>query len=309
MRSSRLPIQLGTIIAMFIMVAGLFGVYRAQAGTGLTIQPIKISQTLKAGDATSGTILLSNASPEDVAVDITIQDFIPLAGADSFQFVSRAPGVTTVRDWITIKSPTHFVFKPNETKQIPYSIVAPKDAEPGSHFGVIFFKATRVADLDAQIKVGTQVGVLTFVTVPGKFEQKGNITDLTAPSFVQTGPVEFDLTFENTGTVHFEPKGSIDITNMFGSKIASVPIEGYAVLPTGVKKMNFAWRVSGLLLGKYNAVASVYDLDGNLLSTKSVSFFALPIWYAVGFIVVILIIFLVIWFFKTKLKISVSLKK
>lgn len=305
----RLITRSGLMIAVLVaLVLGSFAM-TAQAATGLTIQPIKVSQTMKPGTSVSGTILLSNASSEDVIVDVSVQDFIPTAGTETFQFVGRAPGVTTVRDWITVKGPQQFTFKQGESKQIEYVIDAPQDAEPGSHFGVFFFKATKASEAESQIKVGTQVGVLAFVTIPGKFEQKGTILNFSTNRFVQKGPVDFSLEFENTGTVHFEPKGMIDITNIFGTKVGSVPIEGYAVLPTGVKKLGFSWNVVGLLLGKYNAVASIYDTEGNLLSSSSTTFYAMPVWYIVGFVVTVLILFLVIRFIKSRFKFSISLKK
>jgi hypothetical protein len=297
------------IAAAVALSAALLLPVSSFASTGLTIQPIKISQTMKPDSSTSGQIQLSNASAEDVVVDISIQDFVPTSGTESFQFVGRAPGVTSVRDWITINSPLEFTFKPNESKQIPYTIKAPADAEPGSHFGVIFFKATNAADKDSQIKVGTQVGVLTFVTIPGKFEQKGEIASFTAPTFVQSGPVNLEMMFSNTGTVYFEPKGTIDITNMFGSKIATVPIGGYAVLPTGLKKMDFPWNVKGFLLGHYKATAHVYDTDGNEIATATASFWAVPIWYLIGFIVVLAIFFFIINFLRTRVSFSIKPKK
>lgn len=293
-------------LAIFATASLFAGI--AHAATGLTIQPVKISQQLNPGQSVDGTILLTNASSEDVVVDVNIEDFVPTAGTETFQFVGRAPGVTSVRDWISIEGPAHFDFKQGESKEISYTIKAPTDAEPGSHFGVLFFKATNAADAGAQIKVGTQVGVLAFITIPGKFEQKGVISDFRSASFVQSGPVHFDLSFQNTGTVYFEPKGTIDISNMFGSKIASVPIEGYAVLPTGVKTMGFDWNVKGFLLGKYKAVASIVDTDGNVLTTQTTSFYAVPVWYIVGFIVILLLIFFVIRFLRKKVSFSVKLK-
>ncbi len=297
------------LIAGIALIACVVPLSQARAGTGLTIQPVKISQTLTPGEGNSGKILLTNASEDDVSVDIDVQDFIPTAGTETYQFVGRAPGVTTVRDWITIETPLHFTFKKGESKDISYTIKAPANAEPGSHFGVLFFKATRVSDLQSSIKVGTQVGVLVFVTIPGNFEQKGTISEFTTQPFVQRGPIPFSFKFENTGTVHFEPKGTIEITNMFGAKVGSVPIEGYAVLPTGVKKMSFQWLTSGFLLGKYKAVASVYDGENNLLSSQSTSFYAFPIWYIIGFIIAVIILFLLISFIKSRIKFSVSLKK
>ena len=284
--------------------------FSVHAGTGLSIQPVKVSQTMKPGSEISGKVLLTNVSDDDVRVYLSIQDFIPTAGTESFQFVGRAPGVSTVRDWIKFdNTKDDILLKKGEARDMEYTIKAPLNAEPGSHFGVLFFKAVRAADADAQLKVGTQVGVLVFVTIPGKFEQQGKIKEFSAPSFLQMPPVPFTVNFENTGTVHFEPKGVIEISNLFGTKVGSVPIEGYAVLPTGVKAMHFDWRVAGFLLGKYSAVASIYDVDGNLLSSKSTQFWVVPIWYTAGFIVTLLIVFIVVRFIKKRVKFSVSLKK
>ena len=277
-------------------------------GIGLTIQPVKISQTLTPGDTATGFIHLTNASDADVKVDVSVQDFIPVAGAESIQFVSRAPGITTVRDWITIGGADNFIFKKGESRDIDYKITAPKNAEPGSHFGVAFFKATKLSSSTDQLKVGTQVGMLVLVTIPGNHLQKGIIHDFTAPKFLQKGPVPFVINFENTGTVHFEPKGEITIKNMFGKQVGTVPIEGQIVLPTGVKDLRMQWDVGSFLLGKYTALATIKDGDGNTLTSKEVSFWVFPIWYIIGFLVALIVIFYILRFFKRRVRFSVSLK-
>lgn len=278
------------------------------ANTGLTIQPVKASFEIPAGENREGSIILTNASDEDIQVELSIEDFIPLAGGDSVQFVSRAPGVTTVRDWITVQGEHPFVFKVGESRRIPYTITAPSDAEPGSHFGVIFFKATRLEDAEAQLKVGTQVGMLVFVTVPGDFVQSGKIGTFSAPRFVQHAPVGFELLFENTGTVHFEPKGTITITNIFGTTVGEIPISGQVVLPTGVRTMKFSWDTKGLLLGIYTARAVVYDGEGNELTSNETSFIAFPLWYAFGILVSIIVLFGIIHFIRTRVSFSVSIR-
>jgi hypothetical protein len=172
----------------------------------------------------------------------------------------------------------------------------------------MFFKATDLTEDDAQIKVGTQVGVLVFITVPGNFQQKGEIRSFTAPSFSQKGPIPFELSFENTGTVHFEPKGSIKITNMFGKEVGMVPIEGQVVLPTGIKNLKFEWAPDGLLLGRYAAVASVSDGEGKLLTSQKAVFYVIPVWYILAFLLLLIIVFFIIKMIKSRVKISVSLK-
>jgi hypothetical protein len=277
------------------------------AGTGLSIQPVKASYTLKPGESVTASILLTNQSDEAVNIDMKVEDFVPVAGGDTISFVGRAPGLTTVKDWVTLDKKTSFIFNKGESKQIPFTVKVPLNAEPGSHFGVAFFKATRVSELQAQLKIGTQVGMLIFITVPGNHLQSGKIVDFSAPRFLEQGPVPFIMKFENTGTVHFEPKGEVVVKNMFGKDIAHVPIEGEVVLPTGIKRIVSNWNVTGFLLGYYKAVANVRDGEGNLLSSQVTGFYVIPVWYILGFIAVLLLIYFLIKFIRRRVKISISL--
>lgn len=289
------------------LVWAVFPTLQAHAATGLTIEPVKISHTLEAGKTISGVIKLTNASEEDqVQVDMKVEDFIPTAGAEGLQFVGRAPGVTTVRDWVELEGPSTFVFKRGESKLIPYTITAPAGAEPGGHFGVAFFKASKI-DSKEQLRVGTQVGVLIFVTIPGESLLKGRILDFSAPAFVTGGPVSFAMRFENTGTVHFEPKGAIVIKDLLGRKVGTVPIEGNVVLPTNIKELRYQWSNRGFMLGRYTAEASVIDGSGALLTAQKASFWAFPVWYIAGFLASIVILFFLLKFLRSRLKISISL--
>lgn len=278
------------------------------AATGLTIQPIKIVETLHAGESTSGNILLTNASDGPVDVEISKQDFVPVSGAEGIQFVGRTAGITSVIDWIKVDGKITTTFEKGQSREISYTITAPPNAEPGSHFGVILFKATPKSEGGASLKIGTQVGVLVLVAIPGNHLQKGRILNFSTEKFLQSGPVLFSINFENTGTVHFEPRGNIAISNMFGQKIADVPIEGQVVLPTNVKTLTEQWNVSGILLGRYTAVATIVDGDGNTLTSESVNFWVVPIWYAVSFIFTLVILFFIIRFIKTRVKISIVSK-
>lgn len=287
--TNTLLVALAISAACFSLVA-----VPAHASTGLTIQPIKISLTLRPGETATSTILLTNASDSDVSVSETLQDFIPVAGAEGIQFIGRTEGVTTVRDWITLPGGgTDFLFKKGASREVEYRITAPPDAEPGSHFGVIFFKASDPS-ATGSLKVGTQVGVLVLVTIPGAHLQKGNIISFVAPWFTAGGPVPFTLRFQNTGTVYFEPKGQITITNMLGQKVGSVPIEGQVVLPTGVKDLHFDWQGDGLLFGQYRAAATVVDGDGNALTSREVTFYAAPLWYIGFFLFSVLVLFFIV---------------
>jgi hypothetical protein len=299
--------QKGAILLVLVSIFALAG--KVQAGSvGLSIQPLKITHTLKAGEFVSGVIQIANASDGAVNVETKTEDFIPLAGTYNIQIVQRAPGISTVRDWITLDAPKSFVLGRGAAKDVPYTIKAPLDAEPGGHFGVALFKATDIKE-GQQLKVGTQVGMLLLVTVPGSRLEKGNVLEFSGPFFVKKSPIDFIIKFENTGTVHFEPKGTITITNIFGKEIGSVPVGGQVVLPTGVRDLVASVNFDGVLAGRYRATLKIFDGEGNEIVTRSHAFYAFPLWYAIAFLVTVVALFFGIKLLKKNIKISISRNK
>lgn len=293
-----------TLLAVFFAFSG-----RASASTGLSIQPLKVTHTLSPGEEASGVIQITNAGDEAVNVETKVEDFVPLAGTYQIQFVGRAPGISTVRDWITLDAPKSFVLAKGAAKNVSYTIKTPPNAEPGGHFGVAFFKASELPKGGQQLKVGTQVGMLILVTIPGSHLEKGNILDFTGPLFVQKSPINFTIKFENTGTVHFEPKGAITIANMFGKEVGSVSVGGQVVLPTGVKDLAVSVNFDRVLLGRYKANLKMFDGEGNELTARSIAFYAFPLWYVIAFLIAVAVLFFGIRFLKKNIKISVSRNK
>ncbi len=307
-RKKLLALRGGTILLLLVSV--FVFVNNAHAGSvGLTIQPLKVSHTLNPGESVSGVVQITNASDSAVNVETKIEDFVPLAGTYNIQIVQRAPGVSTVRDWITLDAPKSFTLGKGVAKDVPYTIQAPPNAEPGGHFGVALFKASELPKGGQQLKVATQVGMLILVTVPGSRLEKGNILDFTGPLFVQKGPINFKIKFENTGTVHFEPKGKITITNMFGREVGTVLVGGQVVLPTGVKDLVASVNFDGVLLGRYKATLKMFDGEGNELTAQSIAFYAFPLWYVVTFLITLIVLFFGIKFLRKNIKISISRNK
>lgn len=287
-----------------------FPLLYVHANVGLSIQPVKVSHTLRPGEVVSGEISLINTSDTDVVVETKVEDFIPDSGTSGVQFVGRAPGGTTVRDWIFLGGQKFITFKKGESRSVPYTITVPKNAEPGSHFGVAFFKALPAGVSGDQLRVGTQLGMLIFVTVPGNFKQTGVINSF-APvsSFYQSGSIEFNIAFQNTGTVHFEPKGTILIKNIFGSEVAKIPVEGQVVLPTGVRNIKALWIPTSLLLGRYTASLVLFDGAGKEISAAPTAVYGFPVFWTLCFVVIFFVFYFGLRFLRKKISFSVSLKK
>lgn len=298
-------------LAMILAIIGVFAfASETRAGsTGLSIQPLKVTHTLNPGEEVSGVIQITNASDDAVNVETKVEDFVPLAGTYNIQIVQRAPGISTVRDWITLDAPQSFALAKGAAKDVSYTIKAPSKAEPGGHFGVALFKASELPKGGQQLKVGTQVGVLVLVTVPGSRLEKGRVLDFSGLKFVKKSPVDFVIKFENTGTVHFEPKGTITITNMLGKEIGSVGVGGQVVLPTGVKDLVASVHFNGVLVGRYAAHLKILDGEGNEIASESFAFYAFPLWYAIAFFVTVIVLFFGIRFLRKNVKISIAKNK
>lgn len=294
------------VCAMLPLLTALFtfSLDAHAANIGLSIQPLKAIHTLNPGESVSGNVQVINAGDSAVTVETKIEDFVPLAGTYQIQFVGRAPGISTVRDWITLDVPKSFVLAKGERKDVSYTINTPANAEPGGHFGVAFFKTSELSKNAQQLRVGAQVGMLILVTIPGSHLEKGNVLDFTGPFFVKKSPIHFTVKFENTGTVHFEPKGTISITNMFGKEIGMVPVNGQVVLPTGIKDLVASVDFGGVLIGRYTAHLKMFDGEGNELTAKNISFYAFPLWYAIAFLITTLALFFGIRYVKKNIKIS-----
>lgn len=189
---------------------------QVHANQGFTIFPAKLSLTIDKGGAQENFIKVTNAGDSAVGVKVEVQDFVPTAGASGFNFVAKAPGITSLVDWIDIDRSV-FNLRPNESRDVPFTVRVPKDASPGSRFAVVFFATG--ASGGSQLNVSARVGALVFLTIPGDFKQTGEISNFRSPKFTfKKETINFDFDFTNTGTVFFEPKGLLTITNIFWAK-------------------------------------------------------------------------------------------
>lgn len=298
----RVPLFAGLL---FLILSG--APFAHAVSTGLSIQPLKVTHTLNPGAEVSGIIEIMNAGDNAVNVDVSAEDFVPLEGTYNIQIVERAPGMSTVRDWVFLDAPPSFVLERGAMRRVPYTIRAPGNAEPGGHFGVALFKASELPENGGQqLKVGTRVGMLILVTIPGNRLEQGSVLDFSTSRFIERGPIQFLIKFKNTGTVHFEPKGVIRIINMFGREVGSIPVGGHAVLPTGVKDIPIEANVEGTLLGRYTATLVLDDGSGNEIASNHAVFYVFPIWYAVGFFVTLAMLYLLIRFFRKYVRITIS---
>lgn len=281
--------------------------FSVNAKQGFTIFPAKLSLTIDKGQEQTTSIKVTNAGDSAVSVKIEIQDMVPAANTAESNFVPKAPGITSLVDWIDIDKKV-FTLKPGESRNFPFTIKVPPDAAPGSRFAVIFFGTGAAGG--GQLNVSARVGSLVFLTVPGDFQQTGEISNFNSQKFTyKKEAIKFKFDFTNTGTVFFEPKGTITITNIFGRKIDEIPVEGYVVLPTGKRPIEAYWQNNKWLFGIYKASLAISITGKGDIATADIRIYAFSLLPSLGALGVLIILILVSWYIKKNFKFAIVKKE
>ena len=302
---------LTAIFVVFSLLIGWDFFNVAFARQGFTIFPAKLSLTIDKGGEQKEFIKVTNAGDSKVGVLVSVQDLVPTADSSSFNYVPKAPGITSLVDWISIDKGV-FSLKPNESKDVPFTIKVPSDASPGSRFAIVFFATGAPPTGEGgQLNVSARVGSLIFLTVPGDFRQTGEISNFRSQKFTyKKEAIKFDFDFTNTGTVYFEPKGFLTIANIFGRKIAEIPVEGFVVLPTGKRTISTIWQNNKWLYALFYKVHLAIAVTGKGdIATADTFIFTLPLVPSVFALIILTILIFITWYVKRNFQFAIVKKE
>lgn len=285
----------------FVMVFGLALTTRAASeatAAGIIISPPLTEKEVAPGTTFTGTIKVTNPNPStDLKIDVTISDF-KASGEDGEQtFVDPISNNTySLGTWISVDKT--FVLTANEVKEVQYSITVPANAEPGGHYGVIFFSPsqTQSSSLNGSgVTAIPKVGSLLLLTVPGDVKYAGNIDQFSVSKKLYSDSksvVDFTTRFQNLGTNHVKPQGNIVITNLMGKEIATLQVNEKMgnVLPDSIRRFKNSWEKK-YGFGYYKATVNLAFGESGTASSV-LSFWIVP-WKETTAVVVVLI--LIIW--------------
>ena len=227
----------------------LFLPFKQVFADGLTISPPKFEFNAKPGQILLDTIKITNKNNTPLELFVTVQDFVAKdeTGTPTFINPQENNSDLSMANWISMEGQKESItLKPNEKKEIPFKIEVPSNAEPGGHYGSIFFSPPSPK---GQVSVVQKIGSLVLVRVEGKIQEKGKLNqfftykDLLSEnknkaidqikkiSFFQNFPINFAIRFENTGNVHTKVYGKIEIER-YNKKLKNIGLK--TVLKNGV---------------------------------------------------------------------------
>ncbi len=299
-------IQTGTL---FATIAALFvaGVTYAAAPpkSGLSISPPTFELSANPGDTLRNSLRVDNVVDEPLEVTVSTRNFTALGEEGGVDLSSR-DNKYSLASWISV-SPSKVTIPARQSQVFDYTIAVPADASPGGRFGSIIFK-TSLKPVSGQsgVAVGQEIGTLVFLKIAGEVKEKASVASFeTVGAFHDNGPVEFSARVKNEGNVQLRPTGTITISNFFGNKVATIPINEQNVLPDAIRKMNATWK-NQWLLGRYTATLSlVYGKDRQTM-TASTAFWGFPYKLVGAMLLILGIITALVYPHRTRLKLALK---
>jgi hypothetical protein len=282
-----------SILAIGILFAAAFS---APSAFAMTISPVKFEFSVAPGSSVSGVVTLINETEKAETYALSVKNFIASGevGAQTYLDEAEPAGLAA---WVRADRPA-VTLEPKTSAEIPFTISAPADAEPGGHYATIFFTRGPGAVDGSGVGIAEQVGALLLVSVPGNVREALEVDSfrIAGPSVMSRLPVALELRVRNAGSVHEKPAGTIDVRNMFGNVVARLDANPTraAVLPNSIRRFSNGWQkstdgdVRGFFagakeewrnfgFGKYTAtVNATYGRLGTAIESRTVSFWIIP---------------------------------
>lgn len=269
------------------------------------VGPGKLEVTVRPGETVVREITVTNRIDTNRTFEFHVEDMSGSASGDeAVVLLGDQNGPYSLKNFVTVPAP-HITLGLGERARVPVTITMPADAEPGGYYGAVLVstiqdKDTEVDNTIARSPIVARIGTLFFITVPGEASKNANFerfSTIDNKQFYSKGPLNFGITYNNTGSVHLNPYGEMRITNIFGAEVGFVELDPWFVLPKSLRTREVTWNRE-FLLGVYKVTANINRGYDDIVDTKSFYVFVLP-WQVVlpVLILLVLLVSLLRWFF------------
>jgi hypothetical protein len=284
------------LIALFIGMLPFVGQVKAQeettTGSGLSISPTRTDLVINQGASGDLNISVKNVTGGKIIAKVFVNDFESdgVSGEPQLITDSSVKSSSSIKDFISgIEDITMDV---GETKNLTFKIEIPANASPGAYYGIIRYQAVPANPDDAegagQVALTASVGTIVLIDVPGEVRQNMVVEKLSAYLGDKSGilftrkPDQIGLNINNKGNGFARPFGTVEVTDMFGSKVHSYELNNSnprgVVLPETTRL--FKDKLENVSKpGRYTITANVSHTNGGEVLTIQSTFWYLPVWF------------------------------
>lgn len=237
-----------------------------ESGINLTLSPTFLNLVTDPGVPVSSQLKIRNNSNVREYLKFTLATFGAEGDDGDTPVLKEVTSQDQFPKWISF-SEDQFIVDPNEQKTIRFTISPPKDAALGYYYALMVQRIKEAVPGQRQTIVSGSPAFLVILEVrdPNAKRELELIKFTTSQSVYEYPPVDFKITFKNTGNIHLVPSGDIFID--WGSSkdvgvIRSNEFRGN-ILPQTSRTYTASWT-DGFI-----ARIPKRDKDGNLISNKN----------------------------------------
>ena len=297
--------------ALLILVPYSYGSAAKSGQEGATLSPPIKEVNLKPGESRDYTIKINNPTDQIVTLYPSVVNFKASGegGEPAFYDDTEESSQYSMSKWITYTQPV-VALTTDQIVEWNYTISVPDNAEPGGHYGTIFFgtQPPNSTEGNSQVLVSSKVGCLVFVTVAGDFTEGASLLEYTYNKtkdwfywFFFNPPVDLKTRITNEGNIHVKPQGQISIKKWGNTEVASLPVNeaGGVILPKSVRAFTTTWKPDykyffEIPFGRYTADLTLnYGIKDVQTINGSVTFWIIPIWFWIAVLVLLLLVVLI----------------
>lgn len=275
---------------------------RAAEKTGIQISPTTYNYEIKPGETKDGKIILKNLNTTPLNYLVEVESFSQVSdeGAPSFS-VDSTNCDPSVANWFFFGKDEKGTIQPNQSIDIPFTVSAPTNAEPGGHYAAVFGREVQdFATETTQMGVTSRVGTLILISIPGAVTTGAEITEFQAPKYVWSGPIKFSMKVKNTGTVHYDSIGSVAIKPLLG-KASKFEIATHTILPNNTRNFEKDWTKK-YPFGYYKVTPTATDGAKKEVTAATVAIIAIPLVIVIPSLIGLIILILIVIYLKKHLR-------
>lgn len=155
--------------------------------------------------------------------------------------------------------PARFLLQSGEEREICLAVEGLEGTE-GGVYPIVLFEFRPIIEAEARpISTTYSMAVLGLLTSPDNQDMRGRIGEMTICQSNDGKSFEVSVLVENTGNVHFLPKGEVVILG-HGMELCRLPVETGIILPTYARQFKVVWFSEHTTPGPYVARA-MFTLD------------------------------------------------
>src|SRR6185295_2961070 len=210
-------------------------------GINLNLSPTFLNLKTDPGKSISSEFRVRNNNSFNEYLKLSLVKFVN--GPTGNPVIADLPKGDEFATWISFNE-RQFVLSPGQSKVVKFTISPSNDAALGYYYAILVSRIKKTQGQGAVISGSTALPVLLDVKSPNAKREVQLLSFKTDKLFYEYLPVQFQVSFKNTGNIHVSPIGDIFIDSLFNQEVGVLKVnEGHGnILPNGERTFSASWR-------------------------------------------------------------------